>query len=66
MNKLDNNENLLRLQQAFKDGVLDVEDVDEDTLDELIELYKKQISNLEQSIDSNKQEIIKIRKKCGF
>ena len=57
---------LLKIQQAFSDGILDIQDVDEDTLDELIKLYKMQISGLEQSINNNKQEIIKIRKKCGF
>ena len=63
---MNNDSNLLKIQQAFSDGVLDVQDVDEDTLDELIRLYKTQINELEQSIDNNKQKIIKIRKKCGF
>ncbi len=57
---------LLKIQQAFSEGILDIQDVDEDTLDELIRLYKTQISGLEQSISHNKQEIVKIRKKCGF
>ena len=56
-------EELIKLQTMFREGLIKEEDLSEDVIKQLEELYHNQIKNLEQSIEKDKQEIIKIRNK---
>lgn len=60
---------LLELQKCFEQGTIKEEDLSEEQKSSLMELYKKQIEDLQKDIDKNKQDInlykeriIKIRK----
>ena len=56
-------EELIKIQTMFRDGLIKEEDLSEDVIKQLEELYKSQIKDLKQSIEKNKQEIIRIRNK---
>ena len=53
---------LEELQKMFKEGKIKEEDIPEEQRKALKELYHKQIKALEDSIEKDRQEIIKIRK----
>ena len=61
-----NYKELIQLQTMFRDGLIREEDLREEVIEDLEKLYHNQIDRLKQSIEKNKQEIIKIRKviKC--
>ena len=54
---------LLELQNKYRKGIIKEEDIPEDKLEKLKNLYKTQIKLIEDSIEKEKQEIIKIKKK---
>lgn len=54
---------LLELQNKYRNGIIKEEDIPEDKLEKLKNLYKTQIKLIEDSIEKEKQEIIKIKKK---
>lgn len=54
---------LLELQNKYRKGIIKEEDIPEDKLKKLKNLYKTQIKLIEDSIEMDKQEIIRIRKK---
>ena len=54
---------LLELQNKYRKGIIKEEDIPEDKLKKLKNLYKTQIKLIEDSIEKEKQEIIKIKKK---
>ena len=55
-------EELIRLQKMYREGLIKEEDLSEEVIDALENLYNNQIDNLKKSIERDKQEIIKIRK----
>ena len=64
--------NLLELQKCFEDGRIKEEDLSEEQKSSLMELYKKQIEDLQTNIDKNKKDlklykekIVKIRNKMN-
>ena len=54
---------LVKIQTMFRDGLIKEEDLSDDVIKELEELYHNQIESLKKSIEKDRQEIIKIRKK---
>lgn len=56
-------EELIKIQTMFREGLIKEEDLSEDVIKQLEELYNRQIENLKQAIEKNKQEIIRIRNK---
>lgn len=56
-----NNSNLLKLQKIFRKGDIKENDIPPQKLFELKKLYHEQISFLEESIEIDKQKIIKIK-----
>ena len=54
---------LLELQNKYRNGIIKEEDIPEDKLEKLKNLYKTQIKLIEDSTEKEKQEIIKIKKK---
>ena len=64
--------NLLELQRVFEEGTIKEEDLSEEQKSSLMELYKKQIEDLQRDIDKNKndlklykEKIVNIRKKIN-
>jgi len=62
--------NLLELQKSFEEGTIKEDDLSKEEKNRLIELYEKQIEDLQKDIDDNKrafeiyrEKIVKIRKK---
>lgn len=62
--------NLLELQKNYEQGTIKEEDLSQEEKDSLIELYEKQIEDLQNDIDDNKrafemykEKIVNIRKK---
>ena len=61
--KQDENERrLLQLQKAYKSGKIQEEDISQEDKEKLIVLYKKQNSELKETIKNEKKEIRKILK----
>ena len=61
-------ENLIRLeklQQEFEEGKISEEDMKDDDIVALHELYDKQIKNLQDSTETYKMKILKIKKKLA-
>ena len=56
---------LLLLQKEYRAGRTTEQDLTEEQIIELKELYKTQIKFLEESIEKDKKEIIKIREKLS-
>lgn len=54
---------LLELQKSFEDGTIKEEDLSEEEKNSLIELYEKQIENLQKDIDDNKKAFKMYREK---
>ena len=59
-------EDLIKLQTMFRNGLVKEEDLSEDVIKQLEELYHSQIKDLKQSIEQDKQEIIRIRKNMKY
>ena len=60
-NNLKEKKELLKLQKEYRKGNIKVEDIPEEQLKKLIELYKMQIDYLKKSIENDKKEIIQIK-----
>ncbi len=60
-----NNTNLLKLQKLYRKGVIKEDEIPEEQLNDLKELYKEQIYFLETSIEADKQMILRIKNKSG-
>lgn len=58
-----NNTNLLKLQKLYRKGVIKEDEIPEEQLNDLKELYKEQIYFLETSIEADKQTILRIKNK---
>ena len=56
---------LLELQKAYREGNVTEKDLTEEQINQLKELYQEQIDLLKKSIEKDKEEIIKIRKKLS-
>ena len=54
---------LINLQKQYRQGNIKEEDIPEEKLVKLTELYRQQIKLLEKSILEDKREILEIRKK---
>ena len=55
--------NLLELQKSFEQGTIKEEDLSEEEKNSLIELYEKQIEDLQKAIDDNKRAFEMYREK---
>ena len=53
---------LLKLQKDFRSGKIKEEDIPQEQLEQLKELYNIQIEFLEKSIECDKQKILNIKK----
>lgn len=60
--KINDNE-LLKLQKKFRKGLIKEEDLTKTELKNLKELYIKQIDFIEKSIENDKKEILKLKRK---
>lgn len=58
-----NNSSLLELQKLFRNGVIKENDIPKEQLHELKKLYHEQINILENSIETDRQKILKIKNK---
>lgn len=58
--KLSNN-SLLELQKLFRNGIIKENDIPKEQLHELKKLYHEQINFLENSIEADRQKILKIK-----
>lgn len=58
-----NNKELLELQKKFRRGIIKEEDIPEDVVKDLEDLYKKQIQYLEDEIKKDKEKIIQIKRR---
>ena len=56
-----NNSSLLELQKLFRNGIIKENDIPKEQLHELKKLYHEQINFLENSIEIDKQKILKIK-----
>lgn len=56
---------LINLQKKYKEGKIKEQDIPIGKLNQLKELYYKQISIMENSIEKDKDEILKIRKRIS-
>lgn len=56
---------LINLQKQYNEGKIKEEDIPTEKLNQLKELYYKQISILENAIEKDKDEILKIRKRIS-
>lgn len=54
---------LLSLQQKFSNGEITEEDINEDDIEKLHQLYDEQISELEKSTENYKRRILEIKEK---
>ena len=59
------NKELLELQKKYRKGLIKEEDIPEDQVKDLKELYKKQIKIVNESIEEDKKKIIEIKKKLN-
>jgi hypothetical protein len=62
---MKDNLELLKLQKEFRSGKIKEEDIPKEQLEKLKELYQSQIEFLENSIESDKQKILDIRRKLS-
>ena len=60
-----NDKELLKLQKRFRSGEIKEEDLSSREIQQLKELYKKQIDFIKESIENDKKEIIKLKRKIG-
>lgn len=60
------NQELLEIQKKFRRGEIKEKDIPKEQLEDLKELYHKQIDLIEQSIEEDRQKILRIRKKCNL
>lgn len=56
-----NNSSLLELQKLFRNGIIKENDIPKEQLNELKKLYHEQINFLENSIEADRQKILKIK-----
>ena len=56
---------LLKLQKKYRKGQIKEEDLAKEDLHRLVELYKAQIAILDDAIEKDKREIIRLKKKIG-
>ena len=56
-----NSSSLLELQKLFRNGIIKENDISKEQLHELKKLYHEQINFLENSIEIDKQKILKIK-----
>ena len=56
-----NSSSLLELQKLFRNGIIKENDIPKEQLHELKKLYHEQINFLENSIELDKQKILKIK-----
>lgn len=56
-----NNSSLLELQKLFRNGIIKENDIPKEQLHELKKLYHEQINFLENSIEADRQKILKIK-----
>lgn len=56
-----NNSSLLELQKLFRNGIIKENDIPKGQLHELKKLYHEQINFLENSIEADRQKILKIK-----
>lgn len=61
-NNLNAKKELLKLQKDFRSGKIKEEDIPQEQLEQLKELYNIQIEFLEKSIECDKQKILNIKK----
>ena len=54
---------LLELQKKFKEGKFNEDEITEEQIKDLKDLYKKQIRDLEEAIEEDRKQILKILKK---
>ena len=54
---------LLKLQNEFRSGIIKEEDMSEEQISALCELYDRQIANLKKSNNLRKQKLLKYRKR---
>ena len=57
---------LLELQKSYEQGAIKEEDLREEEKNSLIELYEKQIENLQKDIDDNKKSFEMYREKIVY
>lgn len=57
----DDETRLLKLQKQYRSGEIKEEDLKKETIDELCNLYDKQIANLRKSNEIRKQKILKYK-----
>ena len=62
---ITNNNKLLKLQKEYRNGLIREDDLSSEELEQLKELYKKQIDYIEDSIEKDKQEILNLKRKIG-
>ena len=62
-NSLNEKKELLKLQIEYRKGNIKVENIPEEQLQKLIELYKIQINYLKKSIENDRKKITNIRRK---
>lgn len=60
-----NDKELLKLQKRFRSGEIKEEDLSSREIQQLKELYKKQIDFIKESIENDKKEIIRLKRKIG-
>ena len=60
-----NDKELLKLQKKFRKGQIKEEDLAKEDLHRLVELYKAQIAILDDAIEKDRREIIRLKKKIG-
>ena len=56
-----NNSSVLELQKLFRNGIIKENDIPKEQLHELKKLYHEQINFLENSIEADRQKILKIK-----
>ena len=56
-----NNSSLLELQKLFRNGIIKENDIPKEQLHELKKLYHEQINFSENSIEADRQKILKIK-----
>ena len=56
-----NNSSLLELQKLFRNGIIKENDIPKEQLHELKKLYHEPINFLENSIEADRQKILKIK-----
>ena len=58
---MNNYKELIEIQKKLEKGEIEEKDLDDKTVEELIELYQISINRVKESIKDNKKRIIKIR-----